>query len=116
MRRLSIIDLEGGAQPIWNEDETIGVVFNGEIYNYVELRARTHRRAATSSARRPTPRCWCISTSSYGDAMFAQLRGMFAFALLDTNTQTACSSRAITSGRSRSITSRTADASPLPRS
>src|SRR4051812_30869097 len=37
MRRLSIIDLEGGAQPIWNEDRTIGVVFNGEIYNYLEL-------------------------------------------------------------------------------
>ena len=40
MRRLSIIDLEGGRQPIWNEDHTIGVVFNGEIYNYRELRDR----------------------------------------------------------------------------
>src|SRR4051812_31860289 len=38
MRRLSIIDLEGGWQPIWNEDQSIGVVFNGEIYNYIELR------------------------------------------------------------------------------
>jgi len=38
MRRLSIIDLEGGWQPIWNENESIGVVFNGEIYNYLELR------------------------------------------------------------------------------
>jgi len=38
MRRLSIIDLEGGDQPIWNEDETVAVCFNGEIYNYLELR------------------------------------------------------------------------------
>src|SRR5258706_16404145 len=47
MRRLSIIDLAGGGQPIWNEDRTIGVVFNGEIYNYAEqqreLEARGHR-------------------------------------------------------------------------
>ena len=47
MRRLSIIDLQGGAQPIWNEDRTIGIVCNGEIYNYKELReelcARGHR-------------------------------------------------------------------------
>src|SRR4051794_29631320 len=47
MRRLSIIDLEGGSQPIWNEDRTVGVVFNGEIYNYLDLmerlRAAGHR-------------------------------------------------------------------------
>src|SRR5689334_17833830 len=38
MRRLSIIDLEGGRQPVWNEDGTVAVVFNGEIYNYLELK------------------------------------------------------------------------------
>src|SRR5208282_593780 len=47
MRRLSIIDLPGGSQPVWNETGTLAVVFNGEIYNFVplrnELEARGHR-------------------------------------------------------------------------
>ncbi|HEU0368518.1 MAG TPA: hypothetical protein VFR42_04885, partial [Candidatus Acidoferrum sp.] len=43
MRRLSIIDLAGGQQPIWNETLDVGVVFNGELYNYRELRERLTR-------------------------------------------------------------------------
>jgi len=39
MRRLSIVDLPGGSQPVWNESETLAVVYNGEIYNFRELRA-----------------------------------------------------------------------------
>ena len=47
MRRLSIIDLEGGSQPIFNEDGSIRTVFNGEIYNFRELRRVLERRGHT---------------------------------------------------------------------
>jgi asparagine synthase (glutamine-hydrolysing) len=83
MRRLSIIDLEGGSQPIWNEDRTIGVVFNGEIYNYLELRqeleAKGHRFRTHSDTE--------VLVHLYEedrDSMFKRLRGMFAFCIFDT--------------------------------
>ena len=83
MRRLSIIDLEGGAQPIWNEDQTIGVVFNGEIYNYRELRAELVAGGHTFRTQTDTE----VLVHLYeqlGDAMFTKLRGMFGFAIFDT--------------------------------
>ncbi len=84
MRRLSIIDLEGGAQPIWNENETIGVVFNGEIYNYLELRRELI--AGGHEFRTHTDTEVLVHLyEQLGDAMLAKLRGMFGFALLDTN-------------------------------
>jgi asparagine synthase (glutamine-hydrolysing) len=84
MRRLSIIDLEGGAQPIWNENQTIGVVFNGEIYNYLELRRELI--AAGHEFRTHTDTEVLVHLyEQLGEMMFAKLRGMFAFALLDTN-------------------------------
>jgi asparagine synthase (glutamine-hydrolysing) len=84
MRRLSIIDLEGGWQPIWNENETIGVVFNGEIYNYLELRRELESGGHEFRTHTDTE----VLVHLYeqlGEAMFAKLRGMFGFALLDTN-------------------------------
>ena len=83
MRRLSIIDIEGGSQPIWNEDATVGVVFNGEIYNYVELRHELTALGHQFSTQTDTEVLVHLY-EEFGEAMFARLRGMFAFALLDS--------------------------------
>jgi len=81
-RRLSIIDLAGGDQPIYNEDGTVGIVFNGEIYNYIELMAslaaRGHRFATKSDTE-----CVVHLYEEYGEGCVNHLRGMFAFAIWD---------------------------------
>src|SRR5436190_6941415 len=82
MRRLSIIDLAGGRQPIHNETSTVWVVFNGEIYNYRELRAELERRGhrfATSSDTESIVHAY----EEWGEAAFERLRGMFGIALWD---------------------------------
>ena len=85
-RRLSIIDLAGGTQPMWSADGSTGVVLNGEIYNYLELRAELRRRGhqfVTQSDTEVLLEAW----RAWGMAALARLRGMFAFALWDANTQ-----------------------------
>ena len=87
MRRLSIIDLQTGDQPLANEDETIWTVFNGEIYNYRELTrellARGHRfRTATDTE------VLVHLYEEFGGACVEKLRGMFAFAIWDQPRQT----------------------------
>jgi asparagine synthase (glutamine-hydrolysing) len=82
MRRLSIIDLAGGRQPIHNETSTVWVVFNGEIYNYLELRAELEalgHRFYTSSDTESIVHAY----EQWGEGAFRRLRGMFGIALWD---------------------------------
>ena len=85
MRRLAIIDLAGGGQPIHNEDGTIGVVFNGEIYNFRELRTELEA-AGHRFATRSDTEVLVHGYEEWGDGLMDHLAGMFAFALLDENT------------------------------
>lgn len=83
MRRLSIIDLAGGSQPIFNEDKTILCVFNGEIYNYRELRQELEKRGHIFKTNSDTE-VIVHSYEEFGDNFPTQLNGMFAIALHDT--------------------------------
>ena len=80
--RLSIIDLPGGTQPIWNEEHTVCVVFNGEIYNHEELRSELTRCGHEFSTRSDTEVIVHLY-EEYGEQFARQLNGMFAIALWD---------------------------------
>lgn len=82
MRRLSIIDLAGGHQPLYNEDGQIGVIFNGEIYNYLELIPDLKSRGHVFQTRSDTEVLLHLY-EEYGADMCHFLRGMFVFAILD---------------------------------
>jgi asparagine synthase (glutamine-hydrolysing) len=82
MRRLSIIDLPGGHQPVYNEDATISVVFNGEIYNFHELRRELESRGHIFRTHSDTE-VIVHAYETWGEDCVRHLHGMFAFAILD---------------------------------
>jgi len=84
MRRLSIIDLSGGRQPIHNEDESVWVVFNGEIYNFPELRTDLESRGHRFYTHTDTEVIVHLYEEMGADFV-SKLRGMFAIALYDLN-------------------------------
>ena len=85
-RRLSIIDLEGGSQPIYNEDKTKLVLMNGEIYNYKflkeDLEAKGHKFTTKSDTE-----VLLHGYEEYKEDLLPMLRGMFAFVIYDTKTK-----------------------------
>ncbi len=86
MRRLSVIDVAGGDQPIFNEDRSLVVVFNGEVYNHRRLRAELIRLGYRFRTNTDTE-VLVHAYQEYGEAMLAKLRGMFAFAIWDVRRQ-----------------------------
>ncbi|MGH0037031.1 MAG: asparagine synthase (glutamine-hydrolyzing) [Myxococcota bacterium] len=86
MRRLAIIDVAGGDQPIANEDETVWTVFNGEIYNFAELRSELESKGHRFQSRTDTE-VIVHGYEEWGDDVVTRLRGMFGFALWDARRQ-----------------------------
>ena len=87
MRRLSIVDVAGGHQPISNEDGTLWIVFNGEIYNHLALREQLIARGHRYSTHSDTETIIHLF-EEYGADCVQHLRGMFAFAIWNRNTKT----------------------------
>src|SRR6266536_1347449 len=86
IRRLSIIDLAGGAQPISGEDGSVTIVFNGEIYNFHELREQLQAHGHSFKTNSDTEAI-VHAYEEYGPACANHLRGMFAFAIWDDKTR-----------------------------
>ena len=115
IRRLAIIDLKTGKQPIHNHDRTTWLVFNGEIYNYRELREKLEKFGHDFYTNSDTEAI-VHAYDQYGTDCPKHLRGMFAFAIWDERTSSFFS-RAIASGKNHCFTLRlTANCFSLPNS
>ena len=92
-RRLSIVDLSGGAQPMWTRDGQLGVTFNGEIYNHAELRAELKARGCEFTTDHSDTEVLLHGYREWGEAFVERLNGMWAFVIYDRAKQRLFGSR-----------------------
>ncbi len=85
--RLAIVDIEGGQQPMWNEDGRIGIIFNGEIYNHLELRSELVRQGHVFRSHHSDTEVLVHGYEQWGQELPGRLNGMFAFAIYDRRKQ-----------------------------
>src|SRR4030095_7435213 len=92
-RRLSIVDLAGGVQPMWTADGQIGVIFNGEIYNHAELRTELQAAGRVFQTDHSDTEVLLHAYAQWGDSFVTRLNGMWAFALYDRSRKRLFASR-----------------------
>ena len=92
-RRLSIVDLSGGAQPMWTRDGQLGVTFNGEIYNHAELRAELKARGCEFTTDHSDTEVLLHGYREWGESFTERLNGMWAFVIYDRAKQRLFGSR-----------------------